>query len=286
MDNEQSTNSTIKAPRNLESFEVPYFPKDDLICSRPLYLFLHDHSMILDHFLHTINLAATADKVQKIASRALNKIDNKAMNQDDENEEEEFSGENFKRLKDRAYISSKNLLTGIIDSFLWYISEIIQESMKRKPEIVKSGQTIKIEELFLFKKKRDLINHIVEQKVHSLSYKGIDEIEKFISDSLGVDMFVEKDDKDYMKQFIETRNIYVHNRGIADRVFVEKMKYINKTYTVGKRISFDYEKLALLSNVCAKTANNIDEKISLKFGIERKKRSTWKKNAKPVGYQD
>lgn len=253
---------------------TPYFPQPAQLCSYPLYLFLWDYYKVLDLFFFTVHLATRSDEAETVINKALRTI--AASEEEKKRYEVGEVSRNFEKMADFSSLNSKNITNNIVDAFLWYISTMIQESMKKRPELIKSGETIKIEEVFEYKSRRDLVNYLIDRKINSLSYGGMKAIETFIQESLGVDVFHEDEQRTLMKIFIEIRNVNAHNRGRANRLF---MKRINKDprfkFEEGKTTFLDYDKIVLLSDVCVNTALSLDKQISKKFKIKRKRYSTW-----------
>ncbi|WP_430436209.1 hypothetical protein [Oceanibaculum nanhaiense] len=257
-----------------------YFPPHSTLTSRNLYLFLLDYYKILDLFFFTIRLAHNADNAALNASKALISITK------DEKERQRYQktidnpDRAVKKLNDFSGLNSKNLTVNTVDAFLWFVSATIQGAMKKRPEMVKSGESVRIEDIFEFSNKRELINYLIDRKVNSLSYGGMSKIEKFISESMGITMFPDEDARELMQIFVEVRNIHVHNRGFVNRVFLsratlhEKFKFIE-----GKKAHLGFDELVRLTQVCVQTAIDLDIKVCKKFGIERKRYSTWRKNA-------
>ena len=150
--------------------------------------------------------------------------------------------------------------------------------MKKRPDLVKSGDSIKIEDVFDFRSKKEIINYLIDRMVNSFSYSGVEKIERFISDSLVVNLFNEDESRNIMKIFIETRNIHVHNRGFVNRIFLSRVeRHRDFEFVEGKRAHLNFDNLVRLSKVCIETSVRLDEQISKKFGIERKRYGTWKK---------
>ncbi|MFU8865584.1 MAG: hypothetical protein ACNA7O_16850 [Rhodobacterales bacterium] len=254
-----------------------YFPPNSTLVSRNLYLFLLDYFNVIDLFFFTLNLAHNADKVVLTTSKAL------IVFEKDEQKRQEYQStidnpdRTVKKLNGFAALNSRNLTVTTVDAFLWFISATIQSAMKKRPEMVKSGETIKIEDVFEFKNKRELIDYLIDRKVNSLSYGGMSKIEKFILDSMGVTMFTNDDDRALMQTFVEVRNIHVHNRGMVNRIFLGRVAQQSRfDFSEGKRAQLNFDELVALTRVCVQTTLELDAKICEKFGIKRKRYSTWK----------
>ncbi|WP_375569596.1 hypothetical protein ABWH93_16660 [Seohaeicola saemankumensis] len=224
-------------------------------------------------------MAASKDRATQIAAEALMSITDNPTEKEKYKETLENKDQNQNRLRQFRRINSKNISTNITDGFLWYISNIIQDAMKRKPELVKSGEQIRIEKIFDHANKKDLINYLIDRRINSLSYGGMKEIENFMKNTLGVSVFKDEQERVILNEFIEIRNINTHNRGVVNRVFIDRLSSkaveVEPKYRVGSRIHLDYDDLVKFSKTCIQVALEVDNKVSEKFNIMRKRVSTW-----------
>lgn len=257
-----------------------YFPPQSILTSRSLYLFLRDYDKVVDLFYFTLHLAHRADNASLTVSKALISFATSEEEKQRLQENIDNPEKAVKKLHDFSSLSSKNLTVNIVDSFLWFVSATIQGAMRKRPEMVKSGESVKIEDIFEFSNKRDLIDYLIDRKVNSLSYGGMSKVEKFINESMGVAIFPDEEARELMQIFVEVRNIQIHNRGIVNRVFLGRVpQHAKFKFIEGKRAHMDFDKLVDLTRVCVKSAIDLDTKICEKFGIKQKRYSTWRKNA-------
>lgn len=249
----------------------PVYHPGDIKCTNSLFLFLYDYKKVLDNLFFVVTLSTRMDQ----ASQTINKV----LGILDENEKRDsVPPKTFDRLKEFATLTSRNIVTNVADGFLWYLSDVIQRAMRRRPEIVKSGQTIKIEEVFDFKSRREMINYLIDRKINSLSYGGMNEIEKFIDDSLGISMFDTDDQRAKMKVLIESRNVLVHNRGVINSLFIKRIdKAAAEEFKDKVTVYMGFDRLLTYTGISAKTAVELDEKIAKKFRLETKALSVWQK---------
>ncbi|RMC37429.1 hypothetical protein [Paracoccus alkanivorans] len=257
-----------------------YFPPQSTLSSRSLYLFLLDYYKVVDLFFFTLHLAHSADNASLIASEALMI----GAKNEEERQRLQANIDNpvraVKKLNEFGSLNSKNLTINTVDAFLWFISATIQSAMKKRPEIVKSGESVRIEDIFEFGNKRELIDYLIDRKVNSLSYGGMSKVERFINESMGVAMFPDDHARELTQIFVEVRNIQVHNRGVVNKIFLGRVTQHQRfQFIEGKRAHLDFDDLVDLTRVCVQTAIDLDTKICKKFGIKRKRYSTWRKNA-------
>lgn len=278
--NEEVAPNSLSEENDGETF---YFPPVKTLVTRNMSLFLFDYHSIVDLFFFTVHLAHTADNVSLRASTALFEIASS------EREKEKYErlmtnpGKVVKKLNEFASVNSRNLTVTTVDTFFWFISASIQSAMRKRPELVKSSENLRIEDNFKFRSRKEIINYLIDKKVNSLSYGGMSRIEKFIEESLGVSLFAKDEDRQLMQLFAEVRNIHVHNRGYVNRVFLSRVQNsVPFSFEEGSRAHLRFDDLVKLTKVCVKTALELDEEISKKFALKRKRFSTWKEEIIPA----
>ncbi|MHC2797417.1 hypothetical protein ACVINZ_006429 [Mesorhizobium jarvisii] len=274
-DSEITTDERSKAM--LAEGYLIYFPPKSTPCTEALFFFLKDYHQIIDFFFFSTRLASRADDMAETAAKALLDI---ARSDEERNKYSQAianSGHTQKKLAEFAEVNSRNLVTSTVDLFLWYLSAIIQESMKRRPNMLKSAnETMTVEEIIDFKSKTELVNYLIDRKVSALSYGGMKQMEKYLLDRLNVETFQDDKDRQLMNIFVELRNIYVHNRGRVNRIFLARAPdHADFKFVLGKRYHVDFENFRRLSATCLKTAERLDQLIAEKFKVQRKRYSTW-----------
>jgi len=214
-------------------------------CTHPLYLFLNDYFNILDAFFYFVNLATRADEMRVRAHKALSGI---SEHLDDGAKYREPIDENsaFKRLQKYSNYTSRNLTNSIVDSYLCYVTAVVQKALHKRPEAIKSGEAIRIEEILDFTNRRDLVKFLIERKINSLSYGGLGGIERYVQSTLGCNLFDSEKTKFDVLLFIEIRNINSHNRGIINQIFLERTKILKtkEKFELGKRAHVDFTRLS------------------------------------------
>lgn len=102
----------------------------------------------------------------------------------DATKEKEFLEINYyeKSLSTMMYVKT-------MDNFENYFKEILAEIVRCEPRVLKSKQTEQLDFILSFDNFNDLIDAIAEKKIESLFYQGIDGIQKFFKDKIGVEIF-------------------------------------------------------------------------------------------------
>jgi hypothetical protein len=74
-------------------------------------------------------------------------------------------------------------VTRLIDNFQCYEVDLVREVLGKKPEMPKSKkQVLSFEEPLSFDRIEDLIQHVIERRVGSLSYEGFGALESWCAE--------------------------------------------------------------------------------------------------------
>lgn len=158
--------------------------------------------------------------------------------------------------------------TRITDNILSYFKDVLVEVIKAKPQILKSKEKEPLDYIFSFNNMEDLIEDITEKNIEKLFYGSIDDIKKFFSDRLGIQLFENEILEKNFEQFIKQRNLIVHNRGIISKEFAKDFSNEHVTYTPGNILVFSYENLSNINGAMTNLIADLDMKISKKFKLE------------------
>jgi len=247
-----------------------------MLCTEVFRTFLHDYGEQINLFMFTVRMAGRIDDNAIVAAKALLLTAANDEQRQELNKTIESKGRTVKALSKFSKANGRNLLLNSVDSFLWYFSAIVQSAMKKKPELLKSAETIRVDDVLGFKRHAEIVSYLIDKKTNELSYGGLREMEKYVKDRLGVDAFEEPEKRALLGVIIELRNIYVHNRGIVNRLFlsrVPKNKLFN--FKEGERYHFSLEEYFVFTEAIIKSAMTLDDKVASKFKLRRKKLTTW-----------
>lgn len=262
------------------------FPDLDAHCTSSLASWVEDALGLTDQYWSTAIFATSLDLERKKMASAMAGLSNalggieseigtsSAKIRPPEYFQKIIDGPNksVERFQRHGRLSHRNIVTGFIDLYLWYLADILKRVMKKRPDVLKSNEQVRVDEILDFGTKRELLEYLVERKVSSLSYGGIFGLEKYIKDTLGIDLFPNSDCRGVMKFFIELRNIYAHNRGIANSIFLERTRgTVSHRCVSGERIKIGIEELIVLSYFLRDAMCAFDIAVVKKFSLQRKK---------------
>jgi hypothetical protein len=245
------------------------------VCTRVFARFLSEYYDNVDYFFFVVKLAAHADEGRVRAAKALLPL---ADDKERERYEKTISDPEATQhaLKRFSRVNSRNLTNAAVNGFQRYFSEIIQSAILKRPELLRSNQTVRIEDVLQFKRHSELVSYLVDRKINELSYGGIREMENYLRDRLGVELFQNNVERAFLTAFIELRNVNVHNGGIINDLFLSRVGQVEGfTFKLGARYHVDFEEFALLADNSVRVALEIDKTISKKFRLRRMKFSAW-----------
>jgi len=255
---------------------MPRIPDPSLLCSDAGYRFQLQHFRIFDFCFFVSKLSTSLDEMRFRATEYLAR-----------------GGENnqvahFEKLKQNPKpIFSKLKLFGedqselmtirLVDNFTSFLSEALQACMAKKPELLRSKEQIKTEDILRFTNRRDLVDFLINRKLNELSYGGIRGIEEFLDSRLNVALVENDNERAVLSIAIELRNIYTHNRGVVNELFLSRIAghEHGHEFVQGKRFHADFEDIVRFANNLFDIAKRLDSQTITKFGLQRKKYATW-----------
>jgi len=253
-----------------------FYPPRTTRCTLPFSRFLSEYHANLDSFFFVIKVVAKADEDRVRASTALKSV---ARNDEERAEYEKASQDTdlvLRKLKEHSSVQSKNLTNGSVSAFQRYFSGIIQAAAHKRPEMLASAQSVRLDDILKFSRHKDLVAFIIDKKVNELAYGGLNEMEKYFDERLGIKMFDHERERNLLRLFIEARNINVHNGGIVNELFATRVGNVDgHDYALGKRFHIDFEALESLSENAMRVAMKIDDHVSAKFRLKRQSHSSW-----------
>jgi hypothetical protein len=253
-----------------------------VLMTHALYRFFDEHHRYMSFFMFVSDLATRADHVRTTAAKALLKINGEYTEKGQSHKAIlEKPSIVFSHLQTFGRLQSRNLLLSSVNNFLCYFSETIQAAMMRRPELLKSGSTMRVDEVLTFKRRSELIAYLVDRQVNDLSYGGLVRMEEYMRDRLGIEAFADDNSRSIMIIAIELRNIHTHNRGVINDLFLSRVKAkAGFDFVKGQEFNADWDELCKIMQNNIEVACRIDEALTNKFKIGRKKFRTWRREGK------
>lgn len=241
-------------------------------CTDPLQRFLVRHSDIFGLFFFSAHLAEHVDRVSFMAAEALAGGPSPA-------EEDIARLEAAKRnrharmaqLNAFRHLQSENMCSRMVDNFMSYLCETLQAVLLKRPEMLRSAEQVRLDDVLRFKNYRELVEFLAARKINALTYGGLKDIEEFIDERLSLPLTTSNDKRTTLLIAIELRNVYTHNRGIINDLFLQRTRGLTHAFTFkkGHRYHADLDVLARLANNIYKV--DFDARAAVKYRLRRTK---------------
>ena len=157
------------------------------------------------------------------------------------------------------------------NNLLCYVSEILQPVAHKRPEILRAQDRLTTEEVLEFSDYGDLIAFIADRKINELAYGGLRAMSSFVDDRLGIGMFADDAQRMLITILVELRNVHTHNRGIINRLFLNRVgctDYDQFTFVLGSPYHADLDAYAKLAATAIEVALTLDAALVEKFGLD------------------
>ncbi len=243
------------------------FPISSELCTKPLFLFLQRYHQIFKFLFFSSNLAVVRDQTRLIAARALatrSEEDKKYLEELERNK-----NPTFEKFRDFADFQSENMCIRLADNFLCYISDVTQICMKSRPEVLRSSETVKVEDILKLSSYTEVVEFLVERKINELSYAGTNKLNDFFTQRFGYSLWTSNHERSILIVAIEIRNIHTHSRGIVNRIFLNRIKDTVHpfNFTNGRKFHAGFDDLVILAKNMALIARRVDALAAEKFDI-------------------
>jgi hypothetical protein len=152
-----------------------------------------------------------------------------------------------------------------VDMYLTYLTELLRLVFSVKPEIMKSNEQVTYESILEHSTIDDLVGWLIEEKVTKLSHHGVAKLSEFFEKRLGLALFTNPACAEGVAKLVEIRNIIVHNRGIVNQLFLDRVPgWLGK---IGEAIVVRDKEITKMLVFLAAAAGDTDERARDKFGL-------------------
>ena len=163
-------------------------------------------------------------------------------------------------------ISEEMIFCRLVNSYLTYLSGLAAEIITSKPEMLKSAEVIRYDELLRFSRMEDVIQYISDRKITELSYAGIKSIKDFFEEKMKLKIFRSESQEKLISLAIEIRNILTHNNGIVNSTFKRRLPGFD--YPLGSKIPMDARVSLAIERALRSAALALDKQALKKFSLK------------------
>lgn len=153
-----------------------------------------------------------------------------------------------------------------VDNYLAYVSELLALIFRTKRQAMASSkESVPLETILRYGNYDDLLNAITEQKVMALSFMGMAKLNEHMQHQWKFALFPEAESLQYAVRIVETRNLFVHNRGVISNRFLERVP--GYPGTAGQNLTIAPDVLSSYFNFLQQAVLETDQRAHVKFEI-------------------
>lgn len=230
--------------------------------SEPCARFLRADYELIEFIALSPTLAESIDKARERAVPSLRRWAEYKGDQAKLAELDRPSERVMERVWKLGDIAFEMALTRAADNYLTYLSELLALVFKTRPETLRSGEQVRLDFVLTHASMDELIDALAERRVERLSYAGLVALVEDVRERLNFDLFDSDAELDAAVKVVETRNLIVHNRAVANRRFLSRVN--DPGLELGERVVLEPADVGsamhLLSNAVARTDRAAAEK--------------------------
>lgn len=152
------------------------------------------------------------------------------------------------------------------ESYLTYLTDLLALMFQARPELLRSGETERLDFILQYSNMEDLIRALAEKRVDRVSFKGLPDLITYFENK-GLALFESPVEMSRANEITEIRNIIVHNHGIVSRIF--KSRLPNYPAALDEPIKISMQEAGAAMGFTIKSVSNIDARAAEKFNLEQ-----------------
>jgi hypothetical protein len=171
----------------------------------------------------------------------------------------------LERLKLMDDFLAQMILSRGVDVFLTYVSELLEAIFQYRPEMLKMSGEISVAEVLKHERMEEFAKELIERRVHSLSYKGLADLDSHLLKTTGLQLFENAAILERMVTLVEIRNIIAHNYGVVNKIFCAHVPGYESQ--LGKGIVLDRKQTVSELRLIKKCVQDLDDRAVAKFSL-------------------
>jgi hypothetical protein len=153
-----------------------------------------------------------------------------------------------------------------VDNLLAYLADIAAAIHIRRPETLRSGEQVSLEDVLRHGTLDDFVQWATEKRVSDLSFKGFRDLVSYFRKSFAFPADFSDPLWRSLSSAVAVRNILVHRRGIVDERFAKVVQ--DERGEIGKPYKLDASEVLEIMLATYRAVQNIDQWAIRKFSIE------------------
>lgn len=162
---------------------------------------------------------------------------------------------------------AEGMFARMVDSFLTYLTDLLAAIYRSKPQALRSGEQVRIDEVLRHATMDELVEFLCQRKVHQLSYEGMTALHAILEKELSFSLFEVPLELERAVLLVEKRNLVAHARGVVNKVFLQRQPM--SEHSLGERLKFDRSQIAQDLLFLARAVARADVAAVEKFKIDQ-----------------
>jgi hypothetical protein len=237
-------------------------PRTGTKAAKEFYTSWHDINRL---FNFVLRLAGSAEHVATTAHSALIDTEHDPVKRAKMEAEWKKRRTAIDELKANRQLLLETILVRHIENFVNYLSAVLFEIFTSRPETLNSSDKVEVSEVLQHGSIESLVRVIAETKVDSLSYSSFGKLSEFFHERFRIGIADDSDLK-LIHEYIEVRNISVHNRCYINKRFIARMKLDGSE--LGKKKHLYVQDLDVLIPKLAEVVKGVDVIVRRKLKIK------------------
>ena len=107
----------------------------------------------------------------------------------------------------------------LVSIFEGYLVDIVREILLTRPDALKSGKQLTVEEILAQGERKQIISYFAEREVEDLQYDSFSNVVKYFEDKFKINLNNSGVSVESVTEILATRNIHIHNKGMVNQKF-------------------------------------------------------------------
>ena len=244
--------------------ELPKLPEK---MTEPLWAYVKDFGNAWHMLRQVVQTTTALDSLQ----REMVKMLEKAPPDPKVHELLKFFRDESKLASRRVFAHAPLLLELIlcrtVDSYLTYVAGMLGLIFRSAPATLRSERTIKYSEVLAHDTLEGVVDYMAEVQVQRLAYQGMRSLAEELRSRPGLVLYDGERDLSTAIELVQVRNLIVHNRGVVNRRFLERIG--TDRYKVGETLQLDPTWVSSGANFLFKSAIDIEGRATSRFDLPK-----------------
>ena len=152
-----------------------------------------------------------------------------------------------------------------VDNYQTYLADLLGLVFRNNPETLRTEATERLDFILAHESMDDLIDSLAEKRVRTLTYRSIEDLADDLRSRYSFELFETPAQQRKVELIIANRNAFVHNRAIANSVYLTVAKRTD--VKVGEQIPLRYDLLWEHWLALCRVAKETDARAVEKFHL-------------------